>query len=93
MNRAPASADAVSAIRERLAALAPESLEVFDESGAHAGHPGASSGGHYRLAIVSPRFAGRSRLERHRLIYGALGSLAPLRIHALAIDAYAPDEI
>jgi len=92
MNSTPA-ADTVAAIRARLAALVPESLEIFDESGAHAGHAGAAGGGHYRLAIVSPRFAGRSRVERHRLIYGALGALAPLSIHALAIDAYAPDEI
>ena len=85
--------DTVAAIRERLAALAPESIELFDESGAHVGHAGAQDGGHYRLVIVSPRFSGRSRVERHRMVYGALGPLPQLRIHALAIDAYAPGEI
>jgi len=85
--------DVVAAIRERLAALAPESIELFDESGAHVGHAGAQAGGHYRLVIVSPRFDGRSRVERHRMIYQALGPLTALRIHALAIDAYAPGEI
>jgi BolA protein len=82
------------AIHERLAALAPESLELTDESGAHVGHEGAKSGGrHYRLTIVSPRFVGMARVERHRLVYGALGPLMQNEIHALAIEALAPDEI
>jgi len=85
--------DIVAAIRERLSTLAPESIELFDESGAHVGHTGAQAGGHYRLVIVSPRFEGRGRVERHRMIYQALGPLPELRIHALAIDAYAPGEI
>ena len=81
-------------IRERLAALEPQSVELFDESGSHVGHPGAAAGGsHFRLTVVSPRFAGLDKLERHRLIYAALGPLMRREIHALAIRALAPDEL
>jgi BolA protein len=81
-------------IRESLAALAPESLEILDESSAHAGHEGArGGGGHYRLVIVSRRFAGQPAQARHRMVYDALGTLMRKEIHALAIKAYAPGEI
>jgi len=81
-------------IQERLAGLAPESLEVLDESAQHAGHEGArGGGGHYRLTIVSPRFEGQSMQARHRMVYDALGPLMTNEIHALAIKAYAPGEI
>ena len=81
-------------IEQRLAALAPESLELTDDSGRHAGHAGArDGGGHYNLVIVSPRFAGQSLQGRHRLVYQALADLMPREIHALSIKAYAPDEI
>lgn len=81
-------------IQEKLAALAPESLEILDESGDHAGHEGArGGGGHYRLVIVSPRFAGQPAQARHRMVYDALGALMTQDIHALAIKAYAPGEI
>ncbi|MEW5710613.1 MAG: BolA family protein [Pseudomonadota bacterium] len=80
-------------IRERLKALAPEALEVVDESALHAGHQGAKSGGgHYRLTVVSPRFAGQSVMARHRMIYEALRDLMQKEIHALSIRALAPDE-
>lgn len=81
----------IETMRERLAALSPESLEIEDESAQHAGHAGAS-GGHYRLTIVSPRFAGLDRIARHRLVYQTLGELMGSRIHALAITALSPDE-
>jgi BolA protein len=81
-------------IREKLAVLSPESLEIEDESAQHAGHAGAKSGGgHYRLTMVSARFAGQPLQARHRLVYQALGPLMTGDIHALAIHAYAPDEI
>jgi BolA protein len=81
-------------IREKLAVLAPESLDIEDESAQHAGHAGAASGGgHYRLTLVSPCFAGQPLQARHRLVYQALGPLMTRDIHALAIHAYAPDEI
>ena len=84
----------VDAIRERLRSLAPESLEVFDDSADHAGHAGAkdSGGGHFQVVIVSAAFAGQSRLARHRLVYDALRDLMPGSIHALAIVAHAPEE-
>ncbi|MBL8447665.1 MAG: BolA family transcriptional regulator [Zoogloeaceae bacterium] len=74
-------------IRQRLAVLAPVSLDIIDDSAKHAGHAGArSGGGHYRLAIISPRFSGLNTLARHRLIYATLSDLMHSEIHALAID-------
>ena len=75
-------------------ALAPVRLEVIDDSALHAGHAGARAGGetHYRIAIVSAAFAGRSRVQRHRLVYDALAKEIAERVHALSIDARAPDE-
>jgi BolA family transcriptional regulator, general stress-responsive regulator len=69
------------------AALAPQTLEVRDDSHLHAGHAGAREGGHFAVHIRSARFAGLSTLARHRLVYDALGPLGPRGIHALAIDA------
>lgn len=81
-------------IRDRLSGLAPESLEVFDDSHEHAGHAGAKDGGgHFQLVIVSREFAGKSAVVRHRLVYDALSDLIPKTIHALAIRAYAPEEL
>ncbi|MBI1965758.1 MAG: BolA family transcriptional regulator [Betaproteobacteria bacterium] len=80
-------------IQEKLAVLAPESLEILDESDKHAGHEGArAGGGHYRLVIVSREFAGQSVQRRHRMVYDALGPMMHNEIHALAIKARAPGE-
>ncbi len=81
-------------IRDRLAALEPVSLELVDESAQHAGHSGSRPGGgtHWRLAIVSPRFAGQPTVARHRMVYQALGELMQDPIHALAITARSPEE-
>ena len=80
-------------IRTRLATLAPHALDLTDESHLHAGHAGARSGGrHYRLDIESDAFAGRRSMERHRIIYAALGDLMQRDIHALSITARAPGE-
>lgn len=81
-------------MRERLGALDPDAIDILDESGKHVGHEGAKGGGgHYQLVIVSPRFAGVSRQSRHRMVYQALGTMMQQEIHALAIQAYAPDEL
>lgn len=81
-------------IREKLAALAPESLSIEDDSAQHAGHEGAKGGGgHYRLVVVSKRFEGKPLQARHRMVYEALGPLMHKEIHALALAAYAPGEI
>lgn len=86
--------DTIAEIKARMAALDPQHLEVIDESMLHAGHAGAKGGGgHYRLTVVSAVFAGRSQVERHRLVYQALGELMQGRIHALAITALAVDEL
>ena len=81
-------------IRQRLAALQPLSLDLVDESAQHTGHAGWREGGgtHWRLGIVSPRFAGQSAVARHRMVYQALGELMHNPIHALAITARTPDE-
>jgi len=81
-------------IRERLAALEPQALDLVDESDMHRGHAGHREGGgtHWRLSIVSARFSGHSTLERHRMIYQALGGLMQHPIHALAITARSPEE-
>lgn len=85
-----------SAITEKLAAaFAPVSLDVIDESHLHAGHAGHREGGetHFRVQIVSAAFAGRSRVDRHRMVNDTLaGLLAPGGVHALAIKAQAPGE-
>jgi BolA protein len=73
-------------------ALAPVSLEVLDDSHLHAGHAGAREGRHFTVRIVSGRFNGLSRLARHRLVYDSLSDLIPRGIHALAIEARAPDD-
>ncbi|AOK41185.1 BolA family protein [Burkholderia vietnamiensis] len=89
-----ASPDArIALIEARLSAsLAPLSLAVRDDSAQHAGHAGASAGGHYTVTIVSTAFAGKSRVARHRLVYDALADAMQRGIHALAIVAYTPEE-
>jgi len=81
-------------IRARLATLQPERIELVDESEAHRGHAGYREGGntHWRLTIVAPAFAGKPTVARHRMVYQALGDLMQHPIHALAINARAPDE-
>ncbi len=75
-------------------ALAPSFLDVIDESGRHAGHVGArpSGGTHYRVRIVSAKFGGLSRIARHRIVYSVLPAEFADGLHALAIDAKAPEE-
>ena len=84
-------ADTLALLRERLAVLQPESLHIEDESHRHAGHAGARDGGHFRVDIVASVFSGKNTLARHRLVYDAAGDLMQGRIHALAINARAPE--
>jgi BolA protein len=73
--------------------LNPKTIEVIDNSMAHAGHSGAQSGGgHFHVKIVSEQFDGKSMVQRHQLIYTALGDMMKKEIHALGIEAYAPTE-
>jgi BolA protein len=82
-------------IRARLqAAFAPETLGVEDESHLHEGHVGARDGrGHFRVLIIAEAFSDKSPLDRHRMVYKALGDLMRTDIHALAIDAWSPQEL
>lgn len=80
-------AERMALIRTRLAALEPDLLDIDDESHLHAGHAGAEGGAsHFRVRIVSPRFAGLTPVARHRLVYHQLADLIPFPIHALALD-------
>lgn len=84
-------------IREKLMmALEPTRLDVINESEMHAGHRGSPGTGesHFRILVVSPKFTGVSRVNRHRLVNEALADELAGRIHALALATYAPgDEI
>jgi len=83
----------VERLRERLQALQPLSLAIQDDSASHAGHEGAKSGGgHYRLRIVSQRFAGLPRVARHRLVYDSLGQMMQREVHALSLVVQTPEE-
>ena len=75
-------------------AFAPESIEVVDESHLHEGHAGHRPGGqsHFRVHIVSQAFAGKSRIDRHRMINAILADDLAGGVHALAIHASAPGE-
>jgi stress-induced morphogen len=82
-------------IREKLTrAFAPVALEVVNDSHRHAGHAGSPDTGesHFTVKMVSAAFAGKSRVERHRLVNQALAAELAGPVHALAIDARAPDE-
>lgn len=83
----------IDEIRARLTrAFDPEVLDIVDESHLHAGHEGARGGlGHFRVRIVSDHFVGLQRIQAHRLVYDALGTLMQSDIHALSVDASAPD--
>jgi BolA protein len=80
----------VEQIRQRLQqALAPHELDVLDEGHKHAVHANAGKG-HFHVRIVSQGFAGKLPLQRHRMVYAALGDLMGNGIHALSIEATAP---
>lgn len=75
-------------------ALQAETVQVEDESHHHVGHEGARDGrGHFHVLVISPQFEGKTLIKRHRLVYQALGDLMQTDIHALAIDAYTPEEL
>lgn len=84
----------IDQIRSRLeSALNPMSLDIRDDSAMHAGHAGAQGGaGHYTVFIRAGAFQGLRRLQRHRLVYDAVADMMPGEIHALSINATAPDE-
>ena len=72
-------------------AFAPTEILVKDQSHLHAGHAGAKEGkGHFDVKIVSEEFAGQSRINKHRMVYDALGSFMQSDVHALRINAISP---
>ena len=85
---------AADRIRTRLAALHPVRLSIIDDSHRHRGHAGARPGGetHFRVEIVSPDFAGKTRIERQRTVYGLLAEELAAGVHALQLTTLAPDE-
>lgn len=88
------TAERIQQIQTRLEAeFAPSQLQVKDQSHLHAGHAGARDGmGHFEVTIVADAFEGKSRIERHRLVYAALGFMMQTDIHALKINAFTPNE-
>ena len=75
-------------------AFRPLYMEVLDESSSHAGHAGARPGGetHFRVRLISEAFRGRTRVDRHRLVYDVLARELRQGIHALTVEAREPDE-
>ncbi len=87
------TSERVEKIRQALTAhLAPVSLVIRDDSAKHAGHAGAREGGHFSVVVVSEQFAGRTRMQRHQLVYAAVSDLLRTDIHALSIQAHTPQE-
>ena len=85
---------ATEMLRRLNSALVPSRIELIDDSEAHRGHGGYNPSGesHFTLRIESPAFAGKSRVERQRMVHKALGNLLDERVHALSIRATAPGE-
>ena len=92
---APATGPVATEMLRRLSsALSPSRVELADDSEQHRGHGGYNPAGesHFTLTIESPAFAGKSRVERLRMVHAALGDLLHERVHALSIRARAPGE-
>ena len=89
------SNERIARIEQRLrTALSPEDIHIIDDSAAHAGHAGArEGGGHFNVMIVAAAFAGKSLIQRHRMVYDAVDDLMKVDIHALSIKALTPDEL
>jgi len=82
----------IKMIKDKLDSLNPIKIEIEDQGYLHVGHAGAKSGGHFKLIIISEHFKNKSLIERHRIIYDALGALMKTEIHALSIKANSPNE-
>ena len=85
---------ATEMLRRLNSALQPTRIELIDDSEQHRGHGGYNPAGesHFSLHIESAAFAGKTRVERQRMVYSALGELMRERVHALSIRASAPGE-
>lgn len=94
MNAGDTGPVATEMLRRLHAALSPTHLDLVDDSEQHRGHGGYNPAGesHFSLTIESAAFAGKSRVERQRMVYAALSDLMDARVHALSIKATAPEE-
>lgn len=94
MNAQTTGPVATEMLRRLNSALSPSRIELIDDSEQHRGHGGYNPAGesHFTLRIESAAFTGKSRVERQRMIYWALGDLMRERVHALSIKASPPDE-
>ena len=95
----PGTHPAAAPLRERITtALAPTHLEIKDDSHLHEGHlqgaklAEARGGGHFSTVIVSAKFAGQPLVQRHRLVYAAVGDLMGGLVHALSMKTLTPGE-
>jgi len=87
------TAERIAMIETRLQReLTPAALNIIDDSHKHAGHASAGGAGHFSVEIVSDAFAGKNLIQRHRLVYDALGDIMHSEIHALSIKASTPAE-
>jgi len=87
------TAERVAMIEKRLTEVfSPQSLNIVDESHKHAGHASAGGAGHFAVEIIADAFAGKTLIQRHRLIYDALDDAMNTEIHALSIKASTPAE-
>ena len=88
------NAERITMIKDRLnQSLNPVSIDVVDDSHKHVGHASARGGGHFTVTVVADGFAGKSLIQRHRMVYDAVGDGMEKEIHALSINARTPDEI
>jgi BolA protein len=94
MNAQDTGRVATEMLRRLNSAIKVSRIELVDDSERHRGHGGYNPAGesHFTLRIESPDFAGKNRVQRQRMIYGALGDLMHARVHALSIRATAPGE-
>jgi BolA protein len=83
--------DILTQLQQNLQTLAPTHLEVVDDEQHHVGHH-HEGGGHFTVTVVSPQFSQQSLVQRHRMVFAAVGDLMPNSIHALSIRAYTPEE-
>jgi|JFJP01.1.fsa_nt_gi BolA family transcriptional regulator, general stress-responsive regulator len=83
--------DTLAQLQKNLQTLTPSHLEVIDDEQHHIEHRHEGAG-HFTVTIVSPQFSQQSLVQRHRMVFAAVGDLMPTSIHALSIHAYTPEE-
>ena len=87
------SEERINMIKERLnLSLNPVTVDIIDDSHKHAGHASAKGGGHFTVTVVAEGFDGKSLIQRHRMVYEAIGDGMKSEIHALSIKAKTPNE-